>query len=384
LYSWSWVTGWAGGGMIISGARRAAGGLVRPAPGRELPRRLAAGRVLALAAVRGLAGALDLPAPFLPPFLTALFRAVVPCAVPGFGIAAPALARPAFAAAGLVLALAVLALVPALAVLALVPALAVLDLAVALGMLAFGWLALTDVPDFARDLLAAGLLALAAVTRAGDLAVTDLLAGDLAPDGLAADDLRADGRPAVAVFAVARLAAGRLAAGRRAGAAAGLAADIELAAVLRAFAAVVIALVALFTDCMAVDSVRADDVALVAAAVILVAAEVTLVAADETVRAAVAGVELADEARRLGRAVVRAPLVVRAVLRGLAVRADFVAVVRAGDLPPAGRAAAVVLGRPAERCEALELTDRVLPERAGLRPAFARAVVCTGTDFPPS
>jgi hypothetical protein len=385
LYSWSRVTGWAGGGMIISGARRPAGVLVRPAPGRELPRRLAAGRVLALAAVRGLAGALDLPAPFLPPFLTALFRAVVPCAVPGFGIAAPALARPAFAAPGLVLALAVLALVPDLAVPDLaVLDLAVLDLAVALGMLAFGWLALTDVPDFARDLLAAGLLALAAVTRAGDLAVTDLPAGDLAPDGLAADDLRADGRAAVAVFAVARLAAGRLAAGRRAGAAAGLAADIELAAVLRAFAAVVIALVALFTDCMAVDSVRADDVALVAAAVILVAAEVTLVAADDTVRAAVAGVELADEARRVGRAVVRAPLVVRAVLRGLAVRADFVAVVRAGDLPPAGRAAAVVLGRPAERCEALELTDRVLPERAGLRPAFARAVVCTGTDFPPS
>ncbi len=257
-------------------------------------------------------------------------------------------------------------------------------LAVALGVLAFGWLALTGVPALARDLLAAGLLALAAVTRAGDLAVTDLLAGDLAPDGLAADDLRADGRAAVAVFAVARLAAGRLAAGRRAGAAAGLAADIELAAELRALAAVVIALVALFTDCMAVDSVRADDVALVAAAVILVAAEVTLVAADETVRAAVAGVELADEARRLGRTVVRAPLVVRAVLRGLAVRADFVVVVRAGDLPPAGRAAAVVLGRPAERCEALELTDRVLPERAGLRPAFARAVVCTGTDFPPS
>jgi hypothetical protein len=81
---------------------------------------------------------------------------------------------------------------------------------------------------------------------------------------------------------------------------------------------------------------------------------------------------------------VRAPPVIRAELRGLAVRADFVAVVRAGDLAPAGRAAAVVLGRPAERCEALELTDRVLPERAGLRPAFARAVVCTGTDFPPS
>jgi hypothetical protein len=41
---------------------------------------------------------------------------------------------------------------------------------------------------------------------------------------------------------------------------------------------------------MAVDMVRADDVALPAAAVIFTAAELTRVAADDTVRAAAAGV----------------------------------------------------------------------------------------------
>jgi hypothetical protein len=233
------------------------------------------------------------------------------------------------------------------------------------------------------------VLALAAVTRDAGLPAEDFAAADFAED-FADDvaDLRADGRLAVPAFG-----ADRLAAGRRAGVAeaAGLAADIELAAELSALAAAVIALVALFTDCMAVDSVRADDVALVAAAVILVAAEVTLVAADETVRAAVAGVEPADEARLLGRAADTGPVMEPVpvtvppvtVRRVLAVRVDFLAVLRAGDLLPAGRAVALVVGRAAERCEALVLTDRALAERAGLRPAAARAVVCTGTDFPP-
>jgi hypothetical protein len=340
--------------MIISGARRAAGELVRAVPGRELPRRLAAGRVLALAALRGLAGLALVPD---------LAPALAELALTRPGLAGPDLAEAGLAAVDLAM--------PGLAA----PAFAMLDFAV---------LDLAEVPDFARDLLAAGraVLALAAVTWDAGWPAEDFAVGDLA---VVVADLRADGRLAVPDFG-----ADRLAAGRRAGAAeaAGLAADSELAAELSALAAVVIALVALFTDCMAVDSVRADDVALVAAAVILVAAEVTLVAADETVRAAVAGFEPADEARVLGRmaarVVVRAPPVVRAVLlRGLAVRADFVVVLRADDLLPAGRAAALVVGRAAERCEALVLTDRALAERAGLRPAAARAVVCTGTDFPP-
>jgi hypothetical protein len=185
-----------------------------------------------------------------------------------------------------------------------------------------------EVPDFARDVLAAVLVvpARAAVARPAGLAADDLLVADLLAAGLRTDDR-------VVFPAVARFAAGR-----RPGAAdaAGFAADSEFAAVVRALAAVVIALVAVFTDCIAVDSVRAEDVALVAAAVILVAAEVTLVAADETVRAAVAGVWPADEARVLGRAAARAgwrvPLVLRAVLRGLVVRADFAVVLRADDL----------------------------------------------------
>jgi hypothetical protein len=78
---------------------------------------------------------------------------------------------------------------------------------------------------------------------------------------------------------------------RRVGAAAaGFAADIVLAAAVRAFAAVDIALVAVFIARMADDIVLADAFALVAAAVILVAADVTLVAADDTVLAAPAGV----------------------------------------------------------------------------------------------
>jgi len=279
--------------VAIDGTRRAVGGLVRDAPGRELPRRVA-GRVLALAAVRGLAE----PPFFPPPFF----------AVPGF-CAEPDWFIP-------------FGLLPPAAELALAAGLAVPDFAA--------------VPDLARDLLAAVLVVLARdpVARlaglAGALAADDLLVAGF----LLAADVRADVRvvrPAVAALA-------RFAAGRRAGAAdaAGLTEDSEFAAVVRALAAVVIALVAVFTDCIAVDSVRADDVALVAALVILVAAEVTLVAADDTVRAALAGVVPADEARVLRRAVARAgwrvPLVLRAVLRGPVLRADLVVVLRADDL----------------------------------------------------
>jgi hypothetical protein len=216
------------------------------------------------------------------------------------------------------------------------------------------------VPVLARDWLAVVRLVLVREAvdrlagRAGALAADDrldagLLADDRLDAGLLAEDVRADDVRAEDVRAddvraedrVVRLAdpvVDRFAAGRRAGAAdaAGLAVDSDFAAEFRALAAVVIALVAVFTDCMAVDSVRADDVALVAAVVILVAAEVTLVAADDTVRAALAGVWPADEARVLRRAVARAgwrvPLVLRAVLRGLAERADLVVVLRADDL----------------------------------------------------
>jgi hypothetical protein len=75
LYSSSRDDGRGGGGVAIDGTRRADAGLVRDAPGRELLRRVA-GRVLALAAVRGLAGPPFFPLPFFPlPFLP----------LPGFG-----------------------------------------------------------------------------------------------------------------------------------------------------------------------------------------------------------------------------------------------------------------------------------------------------------
>ena len=294
MYSSSRDDGRGGGGVVIDGARRAVGGLVRDGPGRELPRRVA-GRVLALAAVRGLAEPPFLPPPF---FAVRGFWAEPDWFIP-FGLLPPA--------AGAELALAAADLV--------VP-----DFAA--------------VPDLARDLLAVVRVVLARdpVARlaglAGALAADDLLVADL----LAAD-VRADVRVVRPAVVLARFAAGR-----RAGAAdaAGLTEDSEFAAVVRALAAVVIALVAVFTDCIAVDSVRADDVALVAALVILVAAEVTLVAADDTVRAALAGVVPADEARVLRRAVARAgwrvPLVLRAVLRGPVLRADLVVVLRADDL----------------------------------------------------
>jgi hypothetical protein len=71
-------------------------------------------------------------------------------------------------------------------------------------------------------------------------------------------------------------------------AAIGFTADIVLAAAVSALEAVLMALVAAFIACNAVDMVLADDVALVAALVILVAAELTFAAAEDTVRAAAA------------------------------------------------------------------------------------------------
>jgi hypothetical protein len=122
--------------------------------------------------------------------------------------------------------------------------------------------------------------------------------------------------PEAAVDAVLRLVVVlEVAATLRTGAAAaGFAADIFLAASVRALAAVIMALVAVFIDCMADDIVFADAVALVAADVILVAADVTLVAADETFLAAVADVAELPLAM-LRRAVLRPAVLRLAVLR---------------------------------------------------------------------
>jgi hypothetical protein len=187
----------------------------------------------------------------------------------------------------------------------------------------------------------------------------------------------------------------RLVVARRAGAAAVVtfAADIFFAASVRAFAACIMALVAVFIDCMADDIVFADAVALVAADVILVAADVTLVAADDTFLAAVAGVA----APRL--AVVRLAVVRRAVVRRAAVERD--AVDRDVDLPVdreavlrvdgvVDRADLVVLrdldaalddlelelgcDRLAVPLDALRLTDLLRAVLAGLRRAAARVV----------
>jgi hypothetical protein len=356
------------GATVSGGVRRDAADFGRLDVGRELLGRLAPGRVLALDAVRGLAGA-----PFLAPFV-----------VPFLALAVLALA---------VLALAVLAEVLGLAVLALALDRAPLALA-ALDRMVLG---LVEVP---------GRRVAVRVLPAADRADRD-------------DDVRRDAAEPVRL---ARAAAGR--------GAAGLAAAIVLAAVFSALAAVVMALVAVFMDRMAVDIVLADELARVAAAVILVAAVVTLVAADETVLAAATDVgPLADEVRVLRvavprpvvprpvvprpealRAAVLRPVVLRAVAlraavprvrppvalvlrvlvavpvaeRAVVLRADRAAVPRVDELAPVARAEAVVLGRPAERLVALVLTDRVLPELAGLRRAVAPVVVCTGTDFPPS
>lgn len=194
-------------------------------------------------------------------------------------------------------------------------------------------------------------------------------------------------------------------AARRAGAAAvTFAADIFLAASVRALAACIMALVAVFIDCMADDMVFADAVAFTAADVILVAADVTLVAADDTFLAAVAGVAAVPPAvvRRtvlraaVPRLVVPRVAVVRraaverdavdrdadlpvdreAVLRAVGVvdRADLVVVLR--DLDDALDDLELGLGcdRLAVPLDALRLTDLLRAVLAGLRRAAARVV----------
>jgi hypothetical protein len=329
--------------------RRVADGLGRLELGRELARRLAPGLVLALAAVRGL------PAPFFGPFLTM-------SALPPFGRADD---------------------VPPLALAA--PPLVLAALALAAPPLVLAALVLVAVPGLACDVrvrLVADLVDRDAPERAEVPRADRVVAERLVPP----DDARAGA------------------------AAAGLAVDSDLAAEFSALAAAVIDLVAVFIACIAVDMVLADEVARVAAAVILVAAEVTLVAAEETVLAAVAGVVAEPDERVVVRRVVLAerverpaververvaverpvllrPVAERAVVELPAVRRAPLPAERAVE-PRAGvfavRDEVVVLGRPAERREALLLTDRALPELAGLRPAVARVVVCTGTDFPPS
>jgi hypothetical protein len=160
------------------------------------------------------------------------------------------------------------------------------------------FLPLADLPEpfLARPLrLAPGLVLALAVPAFAVPALT-------APDFTVAALERAGTRflaPLRDALALARLVAGRDCAG--VAAVAGRAADSVFAAVVRAFAAELIALVAVFMDCMAVDIVFADVFARVAAAVILVAAEVTLVAAEDTVLAAVTdvGLERADDVRVL-------------------------------------------------------------------------------------
>jgi hypothetical protein len=181
------------------------------------------------------------------------------------------------------------------------------------------------------------------------------------------------------------------------GAAAGRATDIALAASVSDLLAVVMALVAAFIACSAVDMVLAEDVALVAAAVIFVAAAVTLVAADETVRAAVAGdvafLEAVPDALRdepvlrvvlpdAPRVVLRDPVLRDAVLRDAVarepvLREPVLRVVR----PAVARVCAA--GRLAERRDVLLLVDLVPVLLARLLRAGVRVVVRAGTGLPP-
>jgi len=174
------------------------------------------------------------------------------------------------------------------------------------------------------------------------LAVPGLAVPGLAVPGLAAPDGLAAALGLDAAFGAATRPAADVI----------LAPDIALAAAVSDLAAVVMALVAAFIACMAVDMVLAEDVALVAAAVILVAAEVTFVAAEETVRAATAGEGAAME---------------------VAVRVDLAAVVLL---------LAFLCGWLEARRGALLLVDLVCA-LAGLRRAAVRVVVRAGTDLPP-
>jgi hypothetical protein len=178
---------------------------------------------------------------------------------------------------------------------------------------------------------------------------------------------------------------------RRAGAAAvavTFAVDIFFAASVRALAACIMALVAVFIDCMADDIVFADAVALVAADVILVAADVTLVAADDTFLAAVAGVAAPRVAVPRLTVVRRAAVERDAVDRDVDLPVDREAVLRADGV--VDRADLVVLrdldaalddlelelgcDRLAVPLDALRLTDLLRAVLAGLRRPAARVV----------
>jgi hypothetical protein len=199
------------------------------------------------------------------------------------------------------------------------------------------------------------------------------------PDELAAPDVPADLDARDAVRELGRVdAALGLADGLRAAvvrdvavvrrvgaAAAGLAADIVLAAAVRAFAAVVMALVAVFIACMADDIVLADAFALVAAAVILLAAEVTLVAADDTVLAATAGVAevrlvVVRRAAVVRLAVARVPVLLVPVLRLVVLR--LVVLLRAA-------VARAPVERDAVDRDAVPRVDREVVLRDGVEPA---------------
>jgi hypothetical protein len=178
---------------------------------------------------------------------------------------------------------------------------------------------------------------------------------------------------------------------------AGIFADcMFLAADMSAFAAVDMALLAVFIDVIADDIAFAEAVALVAAAVILVAADETLVAADETFLAAVMGVaELrlavllraallrterpALVRRAVGRDAVDRDAVLRvdrvAVLFAAVLRAGFAAVLRAAlGLALELRLVDVDIGRLAVPLDALRLTDLLRAVLAELRRVAARVV----------
>jgi hypothetical protein len=219
----------------------------------------------------------------------------------------------------------------------------VLGLLVAFGLLALGFVALGLLT---LGLLALGLLALgrAVFVLAADRCLA--VAGALRPVRLAeaVEDAVLD------LFALA-------------GAAAGLAVDMVLAAAVSALDAALIAFVAVFIAARALDMVLADAVALVAADVIFVAAEVTLAAADDTVLAAAtcavargaADLVRVDVARAAGRD--------RFAAAGFAMALDF-------GLVPARLTTALL--------RALDRAVFAAPRRAGLR-----AVVCRGIDLPP-
>jgi hypothetical protein len=243
---------------------------------------------------------------------------------------------------------------------------------------------LTVVRGFAA---ARGLVTLGLAVDAFGLAAVRGLAADL-------------DREAVLGFAAAR---------RTVVAAIGLAVDIVLAAAVSAFAAVAMALVAVFMDRMADDIVFADVVALVAAAVILLAADVTLVAAEDTFLAAAIGVAmlLVEELRRAAvrardaglrvdrdavlrverEAVLREREAVLRVEREAGFRVVDEAVPALAVVERAGLRAlltvlALVFGRLAVP-DALRLTDLLRAVLAELRRVAARVVVLTGTEFSP-